>query len=263
MAHPPSSWFQQWKSRAAPYLSTGHLHFLDDILSTLLPKTCPLCRRKLREPDRGFCSPCSSSFHLIRPPLCVCCGEPMTSPADLCGACICRPPSPGAPRPRVRSAALHIGPLREAILGAKYAGRMAVAHSLGIFLKSQYEIFFAPETFDRILPVPLHVRRLRQRGFNQCELLARPLAKKLSLPLDRDTVVRTRHTSPQSGTGREQRHRNLRGAFSVEDPSRVRGRSFLILDDVYTTGATVDALSEALFSAGAAKVSAFTLTRSL
>jgi ComF family protein len=246
-------------------VSTGQ--FLEEIVSTFFPKTCPLCRGRLREPGLGFCAPCSSSFLLIRAPFCDQCGAPLGgTPGKLCGLCancLCTPSSPGTPRPRVRSAALHAGPLRDAVLGAKYAGRTAMAASLGIFLQSRYRDMFGAEPFDRILPVPLHVRRLRQRGFNQCDFLARPLAKELGVPLDHDSVARIRNTPPQSGAGRGQRRRNLRGAFSAVHPRRVEGRSFLILDDVYTTGATVHALYEVLRSAGAGKVAAFTLTRTM
>jgi len=240
-------------------------HFLDDLVSAFFPRTCPLCRRRIREPGAGFCVPCTSSFSFIRPPFCIDCGAPLSAHREgtpvRCISCLIRPPSPRERRPTVRSAALHTGTLRDALLGVKFAGRTDTAHSLGLLLRDRYPDSFGSDLFDLVLPMPLHVRRLRQRGFNPCDFLARPLARELGLPVDRGSVARTRDTPPQRGTGRRQRRRNLAGAFAVNDPARVRGRSILILDDVYTTGATVEALSRALISAGAVRVAAYTLTR--
>jgi len=246
--------------------STGHM--LEDILSSLFPRVCPLCRKRLLAPEQGFCEDCYTTFPLIHPPYCTRCGTPLSgtgvSAAAWCANCLRTGANPSdSPVPRVRSAALHTGSLRRAILNWKYSGRIALSSSLASFLQSRFEIFFPAEEFDCILPVPLHVRRLRRRGFNQCVLLAGPLSKSLGIPLELGSVVRVRNTPSQSGASRGRRHTNLRGAFSVVAARRFAGRSVLILDDVTTTGVTIDTLSRALYTAGARQVSAYTLTRSL
>jgi ComF family protein len=241
--------------------------FLEDVLSSLFPRICPLCQGRLTRPGDGFCAPCASSFQLLLPPFCSRCGEPLPGKDDLsagrCETCL-RTFSPTALRSvTVRSAALYTGTLRRAILEVKYHGRIALSLSLGLFVKSQYPRLFDVERFDCILPVPLHVRRLRQRGFNQCVLLAAPLARSLRIPLDRGSIRKIRETAPQSLASGMQRRKNLHNTFSVMEPLRVAGRSVLVLDDVYTTGTTIETLAGVLFSAGARKVAALTLGRSM
>jgi len=246
------------------HLSTGHL--LDDILCCLFPPVCPLCRRRLLEARHGFCWECRESFQRIRPPVCDRCGSPLPGGASArqpgwCAECLVRRAPAPAAGVRVRSAAYHTGSLRRAILRWKYGGAVDYTASLSRIFRQSYGVFFLPREFDCIVPVPLHPRRLRRRGFNQCVLLASPLARSLRIPLLRDAALRLRDTPPQSSAGRDRRRTNLRGAFAVREPGRVAGRSVLIVDDVTTTGATVDALAGALLRSGAAHVSAFTLAR--
>ena len=246
-------------------LSTGHL--IEDIVGSLFPRVCPLCRRRLRDPGEGFCAPCFASFLLIRPPVCARCGAPFARDGapcpPLCPGCLLQAgPTPASGFPEVRSVALHDGPLRRAILAWKYGGRLTLSSSLGWMLQRGYTTHFSAETFDAIVPVPLHRKRLRERGYNQCVLLAAPLAKRLGVPLELESVEKVRDTPPQSGGGRDWRRANLRGAFSVVHPGRFTERSVLILDDVVTTGTTVRTLAEALRAAGARRVCALTLTRS-
>ena len=136
-----------------------------------------------------------------------------------------------------------------------------MARSLSQYMTDHYHRFYPADAFQSILPVPLHPKRLREREFNQCVLLARPLAARLGIPLDLDAVERVRHTLPQSASSEADRRKNLRGAFRVRSPERVKGRSILLLDDVYTTGATLEELARSLLSAGARRVSGLTLAR--
>jgi ComF family protein len=133
---------------------------------------------------------------------------------------------------------------------------------LSVFARDHFTRFFPLSGFDRVVPVPLHPKRLRAREFNQCVLLARPLAARLGVPLDLDAVERVRHTLPQSASTVMARRKNLRGAFQVRKVPRIEGQSILVLDDVYTTGATLEALALCLLSAGASRVAALTLARS-
>jgi ComF family protein len=143
----------------------------------------------------------------------------------------------------------------------KFGRQAPVARSLSLYMTDHYHRFFQADAFHSILPVPLHPKRLREREFNQSVLLARPLAKRLGIPLDLDAVERVRHTPPQSASTEADRRKNLKGVFRVRRPERIKGRSILIFDDVYTTGATIEELAWSLLRAGAWRVSGLTLAR--
>jgi ComF family protein len=162
-----------------------------------------------------------------------------------------------------RAAGLYEGRLRRAIQEFKYSGRRRLAISLAYLLYLALEE--APErpTFDAVVPVPLHPRRQAQRSFNQAALLARELAHHLGLPCPERALIRTRDTPPQVGLGRAERLSNLAGAFAVPDARVVAGRTLLLVDDTFTTGATVSACSRALLTAGAAGVCAVTVATAL
>lgn len=236
--------------------------FVEEFLSTLFPPPCPLCRTVIVEDNDGFCPACLESFETILEPICSSCGYPLqgTTGAErtLCPTCLLR----DTLFLKVRSVALYSANVRKAILRLKYGREAPMGRSLGILLREQHSRFFPAGDFDRILPVPLHPKRLREREFNQCVLLARPLAVHLGIPLDLDSVERIRHTMPQSGSTEAERRKNLKGSFHIRKPERIKGRSLLLLDDVYTTGATLEELARSLLSAGACRVAALTVARS-
>jgi len=239
--------------------------FLEEFLSTFFPRLCPLCRKVILDEREGFCVDCLEGFQVIREPVCSSCGYPLEgkteSEGSFCPGCISR----NTPLPdlyTVRSIALYAGNVRHAILAVKYGRQAPVAHSLSIFARDHFTRFFPPGGFDRLVPVPLHPKRLRAREFNQCVLLARPLASRLGIPLDVDAVERVRHTLPQSASTEKARRKNLKGAFRVRKVPRIEGQSILVFDDVYTTGATLEALAHCLLSAGASRVAALTVARS-
>ncbi len=238
---------------------------IEELVSALFPRACPLCRSAVMEERAAFCPACLAGFETIPEPVCPRCGAPLepggTEPQGaLCAACLAEGPDRSLPL-SVRSLALYAGNVREAILRVKFGKQRPVARSLGLYIIEQFPRFFPADAFDLILPVPLHPIRLREREFNQSVLLARPLAGRLRIPLELDAAVRVRHTPPQSALTEADRRRNLGGAFRVRRPERIRGRSILLLDDVYTTGATLEELARTLLSAGARKVSAITLAR--
>ena len=238
---------------------------VDEFLSTLFPRPCPLCRKVILDKREGFCAACLEAFQVIQEPVCYRCGYPLVGKREpegfLCPGCIARN-APVPPSFTVRSIALYAGNVRQAILRVKYGRQAPVARSLSVFARDHFTRFFPLSGFDRVVPVPLHPKRLRAREFNQCVLLARPLAAQLGVPLDLDAVERVRHTLPQSASTVMARRKNLRGAFQVRKVPRIEGQSILVLDDVYTTGATLEALALCLLSAGASRVAALTLARS-
>jgi ComF family protein len=116
---------------------------------------------------------------------------------------------------------------------------------------------------DVVVPVPLHPRRLAKRGYNQSGLLAAAFAKRINRHCDETSLVRIRDTEHQSRSSGEDRRKNLKGAFRIADPSRIRGRTVVLIDDVMTTGATLEECSEALYAGGAYKVIPFVLAKAL
>jgi ComF family protein len=150
------------------------------------------------------------------------------------------------------------GPLRQAIHHLKYSGRSSLAEPLGRFLTECW--IAGPLPADLIVPVPLHKARLHERGYNQSTLLARQLARASGLPLAEEALKRIRATTPQVSLNAIEREANVRDAFEAH-ANLVVGRRILLVDDVCTTGATLDACSRALKQGGATSVWALTLAR--
>lgn len=210
---------------------------------------CPSCRRAICWIDSGCCRQC---------------GLPLSSvPAHYCGRCILDPPAFA----RLRAVAYYRAadedrdPLAIAIRGLKYGRRRALASSLSEILAERSP--FSAGEHDLVAPVPLHVTRLRERGFNQAALLAREPARRLHVPLDAGLLVRMRDTGAQVGLGEAERRRNVRRAFALRPGRRVAGLRLLIVDDVATSGATADACARALRAAGAVSVDVLAVARTL
>jgi len=195
----------------------------------------------------------------IHAPLCSRCGRPFTASGSnhLCKDCLI------GERPflRARAYGMYEGTLLEAIHLFKYSGNTAVGSILGQIMARKVYDSFDYNDFDVIMPVPLHIKKLRARGFNQALVLARVLARKKGIPLDWKTMKRSVDTSPQVGLGQSERSRNVRGAFAVDDAGRLQGTRVLLIDDVYTTGNTVSACANLLMESGASSVSVLTLAR--
>lgn len=167
------------------------------------------------------------------------------------------------PRPFAiaRAVGLYQDTLLTAIHLFKYRGRIGIGHLLGNVMAEAAGGIWDMKVFDLILPVPLHRKRLRERGFNQALVLARRIAKRFALPLDFRTLRREAFSAPQVGLGRAERTVNVRGAFSVRPPERTAGRRILLVDDVYTTGSTLAECATTLLAAGADSVAVLTLAR--
>jgi ComF family protein len=143
----------------------------------------------------------------------------------------------------------------------KYGRDQSLSHALAQCLGESLPL--NGDDYDLVIPVPLHRRRLRWRGFNQAALLGFAVARKIDCMLDVVTLARIRDTPPQTWQDRAQRRQNVRGAFAVTRPHRIANRSLLLVDDVMTTGATLDECARTLLAAGARKVDVFTLARAV
>ncbi len=220
--------------------------------------------------DEYLCGACLRGIQPIRSPFCTLCGRPFDSTQGVdhvCGKCQQDP----FDFSEARSAGVYRHPLKELICQFKYQFRDELAAPLSCLLWQTLRLHWDPEQIDCIIPVPLHIRRLRERGFNQAELLIRlwtGLACEQGIRLGRSrlstrALARCRYTSPQTGLDRDQRAANLRHAFKVTDPAAVRGRRVLLVDDVLTSGVTANACAQALTRAKAASVDVLTLARAV
>ncbi len=232
-------------------------------LDLLVPRRCAGCGSACREvPNHYWCASCHEGLPWVRAPLCPLCGRPYfdspTSSNHVCGDCLLVPP----PFDGARSAALYSDIVRKRIHEVKFGGRLYWIPPLVQLLVDCLEEW-SLKGLDGLVAVPLHVKRVRQRGFNQSALLAELLGKRLRMPVCRDALVRSRWTEPQTRLKREERLKNVAHAFAVGNRSSVRGRSILLIDDVHTTGSTVAACTLTLKEARAERVYVLTVARSV
>ncbi len=224
---------------------------LRPLIDFALPPRCPGCGTITAEPHR-FCVDCWGSLAFLGDPCCACCGIPFAYSAEdgaLCGRCLAEPPPFG----RLRAAVAYGEVSRRVALKLKYSGRPGLAETLAHFMLRH----LATRENDALLvPVPLHRWRIWKRGYNQAALIASALSRRTGLPAELDLLTRVRATPPLKGLGRRERAMAVRGAFKVQRRARDRlaGRSVLLVDDVYTSGATAAACARALRRGGAASV---------
>jgi len=222
-----------------------------------LPPRCPSCGLIVPVPH-AFCLDCWCALRFLGEPCCARCGLPFDHPQGeeaQCGACLADPP----PFDRLRAAVAYGEVARKVALKLKYAGRPGVAETLARLMARHL-----PAGTDALLvPVPLHRWRIWKRGYNQAALIASALSRRCAIPLEADLLRRTRATPPLQGMGRRERALALRGAIALRDGAKplVAGRAIVLVDDVFTSGATAGACARALKRAGAASVSVLAWAR--
>jgi ComF family protein len=238
------------------------MDILDLLLHWIYPVDCAACGQPVLERDwPSFCRPCWDSIRPFTDPLCPCCGRPFASPValahspgHLCGACREAPPA----FQQALSPYRYEGVLEKAIRLFKYRNRPFLAAPLAELLLIWRDRL---PPCDLVLAVPLHPARLRLREFNQSLLLADRIARRLRLPLSIDDLLRIRPTPPQTELDRKERIGNVRRAFAVRRGAELQGRRILLIDDVMTTGATVNECAKALRRGGVTSVVVLTLAR--
>ena len=229
-------------------------NWLKSIQSRIYPQDCLICGAPGDFPTR-FCHPCylSLPFNHHACPACALPLPPGTTPASRCGSCQHK----RLPFHSTTTALLYEPPISRLISGFKFHQQLYLTAPLARLLIHRLGKLTNPP--ELILPVPLHPRRLQERGFNQALELGRILAKHYAIPLDWRLVNRNRHTRAQSDLSEEARRRNLRHAFRVR--GSVKGARVVILDDVITTGSTITELSKTLEKAGAKQIDVWALAR--
>jgi len=239
--------------------STGRLTTaLDAVLSVVLASPCAACSEVLDHPTQGpVCARCWRSILPLTPPLCERCGDPLPTwrsisvPLAVCPRCR----RTRRLIDRARAIGAHDGALRAIVHALKYEGRRSLARTLGALMRQRgAEILVGVAC---AVPVPLHPSRRRERGFNQ----AADLARHVGVPVV-SALARVRATATQTGLPAAQRHRNVRDAFALTRAGRaLAGQSVVLIDDVSTTGATLEACARALKGGGVTEVRALTAAR--
>ncbi len=226
----------------------------------IFPPRCLACETVLGERRTSLCADCFARIKYIHSPLCSCCGQPFSEPGvgdHVCGDCLSSPP----PFTAARSLGLYEGVLMEVIHRFKYGGKISAGEQLGELMACCSYPAFAVTDYSLIMPVPLHLRRLRQRGFNQALILSRQISRRYGLDLDFLSLKRDIFTEPQVGLGRDRRESNIKGAFTIVDPGRIMNEKIILVDDVYTTGSTAKECARALLKSGAEEVAVLTVAR--
>jgi ComF family protein len=243
------------------------MKLLSQLIDIVYPPRCHICNRFLSTDERYLslyylCDNCLSGLTPITHPMCTICCLPFSTSRGsdhLCENCLRKRPWYDF----LRSPYIYSGILMESIQRLKYNLENYLASSLGKLMSSFAREYIFNVTDFLIVPVPLHRRRLRERGFNQSLLLARVLASDLGNQLDYLSLIRKRYTRAQTGLKREARRKNVKDAFSIIYPETVKDKKILLVDDVFTTGYTLNECARILKKSGATTVICLTLARSL
>jgi len=214
-----------------------------------------------------LCPSCITDFSPVTPPFCTQCGRKFDNRSvtnHQCGDCIqnkivCQ---------KIRSTGSYNGALKSVIHGLKYKNKVQLSRPLGRLLFLSFMKYYDIETIDTIIPIPLHISRLKQRGFNQALLLLKEWPDLFAemhsdrfAQIDFKNLVRYRKTISQTGLGKEKRKQNVKNAFAVTDTTEIVGKHILLVDDVFTTGSTCQECAKTLIKNGAKNVSVLTLAR--
>ena len=224
-------------------------------IDLLFPQRCAVCAHS----GHVLCPACQASIRLLAPPYCELCNRQLASPG-ICQQCRRWPLKLSG----LRAVGTYEEPVRTCIHALKYDGQTRLAEPLGNLLAGRYRA--SGLRADIMVPVPLHSERLQQRGYNQSKLLAEHCSRQVGVPVREDMLIRRRATSAQVGLAAQERLQNVAGAFACS-PAFTGGAlahcKVLLIDDVCTTGATLEACSAPLFAAGAQQVWALVLARPL
>ncbi len=216
----------------------------------MYPRRCILCDGVLDTPDSGVCTLCESKLKYCKEPACKKCGKPLNNERqEYCTDCRKKKHS----YDQGKSVWIYKGDMKNSIYRFKYGNRREYARFYAEESVRIYGGWIKSRGVEVIIPIPVHPKRKRKRGYNQAELYAKELGKLLELPVDGESLVRVVNTTPQKELDDKERRNNLKKAFKIKKDS-VKYKKALVVDDVYTTGSTIDAAAELLRDAGADKI---------
>ena len=219
------------------------------ILTLLFPNRCPVCDNVVRLRDGLICRECKEKWKVIQESFCFRCGRPIVvREQEYCKDCMRKNHA------YVRGRAVYrYAEVKAAVYRFKYGGRCEYAAFFGEKMAEELKGFIENVKPDALVPVPVSRKRLNKRGYNQAELLAKVMGRHLGVPVYAHMAVRNRDTVPQKELNAYQRQNNLKKAFKIKE-NDVKLSTIIIIDDIYTTGSTIDALAEVLQEAGVEKV---------
>jgi competence protein ComFC len=218
---------------------------------------CVICKSPLKDLEEGICSDCISQIPTITKPYCTKCGKPLSGNIryEICNDCLLMSKRYFLYN---RSYGEYNDVLRETIISYKYKNKKSLAYPLGtLMLKTYNEQDWRLPQY--IIPVPLSMKRMRHRGFNQAKLLSNVISQNTGIPVLERILMRTRATEHQTKLGKNERQENVKGAFKLIGDANIKGNTLLLIDDVYTTGATLNECSKVLIEAGASRIYSLTL----
>jgi ComF family protein len=235
----------------------------DAVLDLFYPRYCLVCFISLNNTaNKALCSGCRNKIEFINQATsCLKCGiglGPYVQPETLCRECFYHPQRFN----RVFAVGRYENVLKELIHQFKYAKEKVLLDDLSSLLIDKYfKISSLSETIEMIIPTPIYYKKLKERGFNQSELLAERLSDVSGIPLEINNLVKVRETPDQASLDKRARQHNLADAFSIKIPERIKGKNILLIDDVLTTGATASEISRVLKKNGAKNIYVLTLAR--
>ncbi len=227
------------------------------MLSFLFPPVCPLCGKNLLKKDQKICKLCSKKKIFIKEPVCYSCGKPLDSfEEEFCTDCKKHPKN----FRRGMGLCIYQEPVKSSLAAIKYKNKREFANYYILETERRKGKELKKLGVDVIVPVPLHKKKRRKRGFNQAEIFAEGIGKIIRCPVEKNLVKRTVYTKPQKKLSSRERKENLRKAFLGDYKAYEKAgcpKKVLVVDDIYTTGATVQGVSDALLSMGVKEIYIF------
>ncbi len=232
----------------------------DDVLNFVYPQSCPICHKPLARGENQVCQECWETLAVLPAPFCPYCKSFIEDDDSVVGhGSVCLSPPEDRRILAVRSLGTFDDYYQKLIHRFKYGKKLPLGKTLAESLGRAVSETKCFTNCDVVIPVPLHRARQRERGFNQSDILAQGISESTGIALAQGVLKRKRNTKDQTYLNAQQRADNVRGAFVVKEPDRMEGRTVILVDDVMTTGATLNECAGLLRAAGATDVFAATL----
>lgn len=226
----------------------------EKILNLIYPEKCPFCGRITARKTGGICQDCRERLPYIKEPRCMKCGKPLSDESEeYCYDC----KKGNHYFETGRSLWVHKMPVSKAIYGFKYHDLRCYGKIFGTEMVKELGAFLRDTKAQVIVPIPLHRRRYLDRGYNQAMVLAKVIGRRTGIPVE-EILIRKKHTNPQKVLNDVERRKNIKGAFAVKTP--ISYENVLLIDDIYTTGSTLDEAAKVLKNAGVQRVYFLTIS---
>jgi ComF family protein len=225
----------------------------DTVIQWLFPLRCPVCDSIVTPYGNKICTECVGKLKLLTPPWCLQCGKKLTHAGEYCEDCRRKK------HKYIRGRALYeYGSVKMSVYRLKYGGRAEYADFFGYEISRHLGDFIREVNPDALVPVPLHKKRMRKRGYNQAQLIAEAVGRYTDIPVRNKLLVRVKNTRPLKTLNPSERQNNLKKAFNISE-NDVKLKTIIIIDDIYTTGSTIDEAAEALKESGVKDIYFITL----